>query len=123
MIADTEFLVEWSGQDNEGGSGIASYDIFVSINGGDFTLWLDDTTDSSAIFTGERGHSYAFYSLATDVAGNTEAETGADAVTTVDVLPAVLDIRIRGSQWSDGFPYVEGYSLLGQADPESLLGY
>ena len=34
----TSFLVSWSGSDDPGGSGIASFDIFVSDNGGPFVL-------------------------------------------------------------------------------------
>ena len=63
-IEETEFLVQWTGQDDEGGSGIASYDIYVSTGGEPYILWLDDTTDSSATYTGEFGNTYAFYSIA-----------------------------------------------------------
>ncbi|HET6430321.1 MAG TPA: LEPR-XLL domain-containing protein [Phycisphaerae bacterium] len=65
-------VMAWSGQDNAGGVGLASYDIYVSDNDGPFTLWLNDTTATSAVFTGERGHTYFFYSVATDKLGNTE---------------------------------------------------
>ncbi len=33
------FLVSWSGQDGVGGSGIGSFDVYVSDNGASFTLW------------------------------------------------------------------------------------
>src|SRR4051812_33105761 len=39
----TNFTVTWSGSDDAGGSGVRSYDIHVSDNGGD-SIWLDDTT-------------------------------------------------------------------------------
>ncbi|MFN0053205.1 MAG: CARDB domain-containing protein [Planctomycetales bacterium] len=81
----TSFNVSWSGSDNAGGSGLASYTIYVSDNGGAYSAWLTDTTDTSALYAGADGHTYAFYSVATDVAGNTEAAPGAaDASTTVD---------------------------------------
>ncbi len=64
-------MVSWSGSDN--GSGIASYDIFVSTDGGQFVLWKDNITDTSATYTGEVGRKYAFYSVATDNLGLTEA--------------------------------------------------
>ena len=38
------FTVSWSGADDAGGSGIASYDIYVSDNGGAFTLFQTATT-------------------------------------------------------------------------------
>ncbi|MCK5600953.1 hypothetical protein KAR91_03730, partial [Candidatus Pacearchaeota archaeon] len=79
------FTVNWTGQDNVEGSGVSSYDIYVSTDGGDFTLW-DSFTDTSAVFTGEDGHSYAFYSIARDNAGHVEqAPADADATTTIHV--------------------------------------
>jgi hypothetical protein len=69
---ENPFTVSWSGQDDEGGSGIASYDVYVSDNGADYALWKDDITDTSANFTGENGHTYAFYSIARDGVGHIE---------------------------------------------------
>lgn len=85
-IQDISFTVNWVGQDGLDGSGIASYDIYVSTDGGDFVLWLDDTTATSDTFTGEDNHSYAFYSVAKDLIGYTEqAPDQPDAVTTVNL--------------------------------------
>jgi hypothetical protein len=67
--------VSWSGSDDADGtpgSGVASFDIFVSDNGGPFTLWLDDTTATSAVFPAQEGHTYAFYSVAKDNVGHVE---------------------------------------------------
>jgi hypothetical protein len=64
------FPVEWSGTDT--GSGIADYTIFVSENGGPFTAFLIDTPDTSAMFTGQTGKTYAFYSVARDAVGHEE---------------------------------------------------
>jgi hypothetical protein len=81
------FLVSWSGADNAGGSagsGIAVYDVFVSTDGGPFTRWLNDTTATSATYTGAVGHTYAFYSVATDNVGHVESPpTIADATTSI----------------------------------------
>jgi hypothetical protein len=87
------FQVQWSGQDNPGGSGIAVYDIFVSTNGGVFAPWLQQTRSASALFQGTLGNHYAFYSVATDQAGNREAAHGTpDASTSVSIAnqPPVL---------------------------------
>ncbi|RME90069.1 MAG: hypothetical protein D6766_13800, partial [Verrucomicrobia bacterium] len=74
----------WSGTDT-GGSGLATYDIYVSDNGGPFALWLEKTTLSGAVYPGEFGHTYGFYSVATDLAGNREpGPDQPDAVTTAD---------------------------------------
>lgn len=75
--------VEWSGDDI--GSGIAHYDIYVSDDQGDYTLWLNNTTETSAIFHGENGHIYSFYSVATDNVGHREdTPEEPDAETMID---------------------------------------
>jgi hypothetical protein len=71
QTTETAFLVEWTGEDGVIGSGIAHYSIYHSVDGLPFSLWLH-TTDTSAIMSGEVGHSYAFYSVATDNVGNIE---------------------------------------------------
>ena len=72
-----------TGEDVPGGSGMGSYDIYVSDNGGEFTLWQSTTEDSIA-FTGEVDHIYAFYSIAKDNAGNYEEPPEiADTTTTI----------------------------------------
>lgn len=79
-----QFTVSWAGQDDLNGSGVANYDVYVSDNGGAFTLWLDRTTDTSALFTGVVGHTYSFYSVARDNVGNMEtAPLVADATISV----------------------------------------
>jgi RHS repeat-associated protein len=78
------FTVNWAGADDPGGSGIARYDIFVSDDGGPFQPWLTGTTLTSTSFTGVVGHTYGFYSIATDEVGNREAaKTAAEASTLV----------------------------------------
>jgi len=81
---NSDFLVSWTGIDN--GSGIANYDIYVSENGSDFTLWLDDTIDTSATYTGQLGSTYSFYSIASDNVGLIEdAPIIADATTLIQI--------------------------------------
>ncbi|MBK4731032.1 hypothetical protein JJD41_14350 [Oxynema sp. CENA135] len=77
------FAVSWSGSDAE--SGVKSYDVFVSVDSGPFTLWLDDTSDTEATYTGKDGKTYSFYTVATDNLGHVElvSATG-QASTTVD---------------------------------------
>lgn len=87
------FTVSWSGQDDPGGSGVASYDVYVSDDGGAFTPFETNTTATSATFTGQVGHTYGFYSVATDNAGNVQATpTTAQATTTVGSSMAVTSI-------------------------------
>ena len=80
------FTLTWSGSDNQGGSGIASFTIFVSDNGGAFTPFLTDTTQTSATFTGVGEHTYAFFSVATDNAGNTQTKPTSAQATTQTLL-------------------------------------
>ncbi|MGC9197734.1 MAG: SBBP repeat-containing protein [Acidobacteriaceae bacterium] len=80
------FTVNWSGTDT--GSGIAFYDIYVSVNGGSYSIWQSQTTATSATYTASTAGSYSFYSIATDKAGNVEApKSQADAVTQVVLNP------------------------------------
>lgn len=76
------FPVNWSGSDV--GSGIQSFTIYVSDNSGNFTQWLTNTTATHGTYTGLAGHTYRFYSIATDLVGNIQgAKTTAEATTTV----------------------------------------
>ncbi len=76
------FAVNWSGTDK--GSGISTYDVYVSDNEGAFTLWQGGVSTTTANYTGTLGHSYGFYSIATDAAGNAEVvKTTAETTTTV----------------------------------------
>jgi hypothetical protein len=78
----TNFQVQWSGTDV--GAGIEDFDVYVSQDAGPFTLWLVNTSDTSATYTGQAGHSYGFYSIAHDQVGNVEnAKTAAEATTKV----------------------------------------
>jgi YD repeat-containing protein len=66
------FEVSWTGQDDANGSGIAAYDIFVSVDDGPFQPFLLATSATSAPFRAELEHSYRFFSVAIDNAGNRE---------------------------------------------------
>jgi hypothetical protein len=76
------FRVSWSGSDV--GSGLQGFTIYVSDSGGPFAPLLSNTTVASAIYQGAVGHTYSFYSIATDLTGNVEgAKTSAEASTSV----------------------------------------
>jgi RHS repeat-associated protein len=81
------FTVAWSGQDAD--SGIQRYDIYVATDGGPYATWLRSTDKTSDTFAGQAGHSYAFYSAATDNAGNHEAMPATpDTSTAVAIGPS-----------------------------------
>jgi hypothetical protein len=65
--------VTWSGQDNTGGSGVATYDVQYRENGGAWQHWYEDTTLTSAWGTGlVDGTRYELRARATDYAGNVQ---------------------------------------------------
>ena len=83
--SNADFTVSWTGADS--GSGIASYDIFASTDGGQYVLWKDDITATSATYNGLAAKTYSFYSVATDNLGLTEtAPNQADATTTIGTI-------------------------------------
>lgn len=97
------FTLTWTGSDGPGDPGIASYDIYVSDNGGPFVPLLTDSFQTSTIFDGQLGHTYGFYSVATDLVGMVQpTPTVAQATTTVDTaLPAptaASDTFVLGSR-------------------------
>jgi len=80
--------VSWTGQDDSGGSGVGSYNIYVSDNGGAWTNWLAATTATNATFQARPQHTYGFSSQARDNAGNLETQhLTADATTLIVANP------------------------------------
>jgi C1A family cysteine protease len=100
------FPVSWSGIDPDPGSGVATYTVTVTVDGLFPSVWLTDTTDTTAVYTGSNNHFYSFYVAATDSAGNQEpAHSAADCTTWVDtqapsvpMLLSPLDGFISGDQ-------------------------
>lgn len=79
-VTNSSFVVSWSGADV--GSGLASYDVYVSTNSTSWTPWLQNTDSTSAVFQGQDNRTYHFYSIARDNVGNFEAApVAADATT------------------------------------------
>ena len=78
------FTVSWMGNDNVNGTGLAGYTIMVSDNGGPWYMWQNQTQNTSAMFVGIEGHSYSFYSIAMDIAQNSEGAKVGEAMTTID---------------------------------------
>ena len=69
-VSNESVPVQWSGIDTH--SGIANFTVFVSEEGGPFQIWLRNTTETSAIYSGRLGKSYGFFSVARDNTGNVE---------------------------------------------------
>jgi CARDB/Immunoglobulin domain len=99
------FGVAWNGAPYAGGASIAYYDIYISDDGGPFTDWQSKTTANSALFTGANGHTYAFYSVATDTTGNREtapsepqAETTVIAYTNPPTISLTSNVTLNAGQ-------------------------
>jgi RHS repeat-associated protein len=83
--------VQWAGTDLAGGSGIGTWDVYVSDNGGAFTPWLTGTPDAGAEYPGVVGHTYAFYAVPIDNAGNRgDANPVAQATTVAGTASLVV---------------------------------
>ena len=93
------FMVNWMG--NDIGSGIRDCSVFFSEDGTNYTLWLSHATNTSAIFSGQAGKTYSFYSIATDNVGNIEdTPTLPDTITTIQ--PQISTIVITVTQGANG---------------------
>jgi uncharacterized repeat protein (TIGR02543 family) len=94
----TSFTVSWTGSDPSG-SGLATYNIYVAIDGATPTLWLSGTTLTSSTYTATPAHTYSFFSLATNNVGVAQTTPGAPqiiavnyVVPTVTVTPSAMSI-------------------------------
>ncbi|HEX8217632.1 MAG TPA: NBR1-Ig-like domain-containing protein [Chloroflexia bacterium] len=76
LVFEPQFAVAWSGSDapSNTNSGVQSYDVQVKQDAtGQWTDWLLNYPHTSAIFSGQPGHTYYFRTRAHDIAGNVEA--------------------------------------------------
>ena len=88
MTSTPSFTVSWTGTPGPGATSIASYAVYDSDNGGPFTAFLTNTTLTSTTFNGVSGHTYGFYSVATDNLGDAQTTpSAAQATTTVASAP------------------------------------
>jgi len=122
------FAVHWSGNDDPTGSGLRNYTIYVSANNGAYVPWLQ-TTNTSGVFTGHVGNAYAFYSVASDNAGNEQGiPTTAAAITTVLGAPVITGgLTVSNSLLQiNNLAIVVGGDTLGfsvTAQPTNALSY
>jgi hypothetical protein len=97
------FTVSWSGSDDPSGSGLAYYNEYVSDNGGPYTPWLTDTTQTSATFQGQNQHTYTFHSIAVDNAGNIQPTPAAPQATTLVNAPLISSVTTLPAVSPDSF--------------------
>ena len=88
-VSDSTFLVGWGGSDDR--SGVLNYDIQARDGTrGEWTDWLIGTQATSALFSGQNGHTYHFRARALDNAGNLGAYAGGDGDTHTRVDPTIV---------------------------------
>jgi RHS repeat-associated protein len=109
-----EIAVSWDGSDAH--SGIASYDVYVSVDGDPFVLWLEQTTDTTANFLGQAGRTYSFYSVARDNVGHHEP-TPVLADSTITVTTDGSPIAVDDSFNTDEDTPLNGTVLSNDSDP------
>ena len=101
------FPITVTGSDPAPGPGVASYAIYESVNGGPFTLWTTvPASNPTATFSAQSNTTYAFHSIATDLAGNVEIKspTLIEASTYVpDLTPPVTQITSATANSSGTF--------------------
>jgi hypothetical protein len=73
LVTTPSFPVSWKGADGANESGLDSFDVYVSVNGGQWKPWLTHTPDTSAVYAGQLGTTYAFAAVSVDAAGNRTA--------------------------------------------------
>ncbi|HEY6057677.1 MAG TPA: glycosyl hydrolase family 18 protein [Candidatus Limnocylindrales bacterium] len=66
--ADEGFLVDWVARDDY--NRVASFDVQVSIDGGEWQTWLTNSTAGADVWLGRDGHTYAFRARGRDAKGN-----------------------------------------------------
>lgn len=111
------FAVRWWGED--GGSGVVSYDVWVSEDGGALQRWLSRTGETEATYTGEVGHTYGFAVRARDRAGNESVRPAeAQGLTQVVAGPALAGVVLG----PDGRPVAgAGVTVTGANSQASAL--
>jgi len=98
----SSFQVTWAGTDDQNGSGLRSFDVYVDdLNDAQpVYLWQAGTVKASATFSGYPGHTYRFYTRARDNAGNIEAAPDApsyDTEVTAGMYCVWLPLVLKGN--------------------------
>lgn len=124
--ATRSVAVSWSGTDNPGGSGVASYDVDTSDNGQAFARWLSNTPTTGGTLWGYPGHTMQVRVRAHDRAGNASSWvqkavviagnasgapfTAAYAVGSGGVLSGYDSPPANGPNW--GYPIARGVAVV-----------
>ena len=112
-VPTASFVVSWSGQDSAIGVGLKDFDVQCRDGNGAWMDWLTATTQTSATFDGQLGHTYYFQCRARDLLDNLEAYPGSDGDThtLVDDGPPIITIAKPGGddEYIGGTTFVKAY--------------
>lgn len=95
------FAVHWSAGEDLGCGLSGRYRIYVQDGSTAWQVWLNETTETAATYSGKHGHSYGFEAITWDKLGNLEALLGtaetrvAVDTTADDVEPPPPPIRLK----------------------------
>jgi len=80
--------LSWSGVDNQGGTGLANFDVQAQVDAGAWTNWLLATTATSGAYPNVTwGHTYSFRVRARDIAGNVSDYAAPGSTQVKDTTP------------------------------------
>ncbi|MEZ5278482.1 MAG: hypothetical protein R3F07_19020 [Opitutaceae bacterium] len=116
----SDFTVSWSG-DDPGGSGVAWYDIYVSIDGGAWERWLKHMSETSADFAGASGHTYAFFAHATDGVGHATLLAPTAQAQTIAGVSFLVNIANRGGVGTGPNIMIPGFVINGTGTKKVLV--
>ncbi len=121
------FMVDWSGEDDGGGSGINSYDLYVSRDDGPFQRVVTNTAETGFELTdGVSGSTYGFVTLARDNVGNVEPMPAVADTETFVIIGAwvnrvdVYDVDAKGGATAlDALIIINELGRRSVSDPET----
>jgi hypothetical protein len=83
VIDSAVFHLNLAGNDDNGGSGLANFDIYTSENNGAYSVYAKGISDSVISFKGNFGSSYKAYTIASDNTANRETKSKEDVTFTI----------------------------------------
>jgi RHS repeat-associated protein len=112
--------VSWSGSD-PAGSGVAYYNLYVAVDKGAYALWLSATTLTSSTYTALPGHSYSFYSLATDNVGVSQATPATSQTILVNYFVPSVTVTPASSTIASGQPLTVTVTVTATSTPTGTI--
>jgi hypothetical protein len=128
FTTSTSFWVSWSGTDNAGGSGVATYNVQYQIDGGAWQNLIQNTPQTSFyVQNAQTGQTWGFRIQAVDNAGNVQAwANSAQVQTTIFANPIAIVQNFNPTILQSTAPITDSFpvSWVGYTPPGTFLtGY